>query len=75
MDNYVHFIEQFEKIGTELRTTRSFLGMSQEETAAWLNTDRRNIMSIESGKCLNLKLICEYSDRLGLELKLNINKI
>lgn len=71
MDNYVQIIVQLKALGTELRTIRHETKMSQAAVADWLKLDRRTIIDIEAGQCLNFSAICKYADAFSIELKLN----
>jgi hypothetical protein len=60
----------YEKIAKELKENRNQSKCTIDTIAEWLKVDKRKIIDLENLKRFDLKLMCEYADIYGIDLKL-----
>ena len=59
------------EIDKKLKKNRNDSGVTIDLVAEWLKVDRRKIIDLENFNRFDLKLMCEYADIYGIEIKLN----
>ena len=59
------------EIAKQLKKNRNDSGVTIDLVAEWLKVDRRKIIDLENLNRFDLKLMCEYADIYGIEIKLN----
>lgn len=66
--NISMFKETYNEILKTCIETRKEAGFTQEFMADWLNTTRRSIIDLESGK-IKVGLLLNYADKLSIRVK------
>jgi predicted transcriptional regulator len=58
------------EIVKQLKQNRNDSGVTIDVVAEWLKVDRRKIIDLENFNRFDIKLICEYADIYGIEIKI-----
>lgn len=69
--NISNLIVTYNKIVKQLVENRNQSKATQDMVANWLNVSRKKLIEFENLKGLDIKLMCEYADIYGIEIKLN----
>lgn len=69
--NLSNLIVTYNKIVKQLVENRNQSKATQDMVANWLNVSRKKLIEFENLKGLDIKLMCEYADIYGIEIKLN----
>jgi hypothetical protein len=59
------------EIVKQLKQNRNDSGVTIDMVAEWLKVDRRKIIDLENFNRFDIKLMCEYADIYGIEIKIN----
>jgi len=69
--NISNLIVTYNKIVKQLVENRNQSKATQDMVSSWLNVSRKKLIEFENLKGLDIKLMCEYADIYGIEIKLN----
>lgn len=69
--NISNLIVTYNKIVKQLVENRNQSKSTQDMVSSWLNVSRKKLIEFENLKGLDIKLMCEYADIYGIEIKLN----
>lgn len=70
-ENLSNLIVTYNKIVKQLVENRNTSGCTQDTVASWLNVSRKKLIEFENLQGLDIKLLCNYADIYGIEIKLN----
>ena len=70
-ENISNLIVTYNKIVKQLVENRNQSKATQDMVSSWLNVSRKKLIEFENLKGLDIKLMCEYADIYGIEIKLN----
>ncbi len=61
----------YDKIVKQLVENRNASKTTQDMVSGWLKVSRKKLIEFENLKGFDIKLMCEYADIYGIEIKLN----